>query len=196
MEKHKDDVESIDGSHAKVNAHCQEPSEVHGVDTDNVEGKVSAQDKVDTHANVTKGIHNFDADGKAPPQAHSHSEKADLVSGKVPASQLGSGTPDATTALFGDQTYKTISTPTGGQTTVPFVSWLVEDSVTITGQAGILVTSKIHATIYAQNDDIYATDWEAPVVRNIVAGQGFDIVLRPKIGTFSGNVTVDWSWQN
>ncbi len=87
--------------------------------------------------------------------------------------------------------------PSGGNfglATIPFASWLNEDSVSVTGQAGISGTSKILASLYADNDDVYAQDWRPPIIRNVVAGVGFDICLRPEIGSFKGNMKINWSW--
>ncbi len=86
-----------------------------------------------------------------------------------------------------------IVTGTSGQATVPFASMLSEDSITVTGVSGVRDTSAIVAQVYADNDDVYAQDWVAPVVRNIVAGVGFDLVLRPLFGLFAGPVKVNWS---
>ncbi len=81
-----------------------------------------------------------------------------------------------------------------GQATIPFASWLTEDKISVTGQASILATSKILASIYADNEDVYAQDWRPPIIRNVVAGAGFDVTLRPEIGTFKGNVKINWTW--
>lgn len=82
---------------------------------------------------------------------------------------------------------------TAGLATVPFAVWLGEDRVTVTGIAGVTANSRITATIAAAADDVYAQDWAAPMVRNVVPGQGFDLVLRPATGTFKGPVAVHWS---
>ncbi len=80
-----------------------------------------------------------------------------------------------------------------GQSTVPFATFLSEDRVTVAA-AGVLPTSKIGATVYADNDDVYAQDWNPPEIINVVAGVGFDIVLRPAQGLFKGPVKVNWVW--
>lgn len=81
-----------------------------------------------------------------------------------------------------------------GQGIIPFASWLNKDSVTIIGQTKILETSNIIIAIDADNDDVYAQDWESPITKNIVAGVGFDILLKAKVGTFKGNVKIDYVW--
>jgi hypothetical protein len=81
-----------------------------------------------------------------------------------------------------------------GQATVAFASYLTEDSIAVTGQAAILAGSTINVSVYADNDDVLAQDWQAPVVRSVVAGTGFTITLRPKGGTFKGNVKMNWQW--
>ena len=80
-----------------------------------------------------------------------------------------------------------------GQAIIPFATWLHEDIATIS-DTGILATSKILASIYADNDDIYAQDWHEPTIKSIIAGVGFDIVLRPIVGTFKGAVKMNWTW--
>lgn len=82
-----------------------------------------------------------------------------------------------------------------GQSSIAFASYLYEDSVTVTGQAGIASTSSIQVQVYADGDDVIAQDWLSPEVKNIVAGTGFDIVLRPKTGAFKGAVKVNWAWR-
>ena len=81
-----------------------------------------------------------------------------------------------------------------GQATIPFASYLTEDVITITGQTALGASSSISATIYASTDDVYAQDWYEPVIRNVIAGTGFNIYVRPRVGTFSGNVLVNWAW--
>lgn len=81
-----------------------------------------------------------------------------------------------------------------GQETIPFATWLTEDSVTVTGQTGILANSKVNVSLYANSDDVHAQDWRPPAAINIVAGTGFDIKIRPEIGTFKGDVKVNWAW--
>jgi hypothetical protein len=81
-----------------------------------------------------------------------------------------------------------------GQATIPFATPLPEDSITITGQVGITTGSTIIACIYANNDDVYAQDWQPLIIKDIVAGTSFKIVLRPAAGLFSGPVLVNWSW--
>ncbi len=83
-----------------------------------------------------------------------------------------------------------------GQSTIPFASWLSEDSITITGQTGLQATAKIIASIYANQDDIYAQDWRTLIVKDVVENSGFAIILRPEIGTFKGAVPIQWSWCN
>jgi len=82
-----------------------------------------------------------------------------------------------------------------GQATIPFATWLNEDSVTITGQSLLKATSSIQRSLVADNDDIYANDWEPPMITNIIPGTGFTIVLRIANGTFKGGVKINWSWQ-
>ena len=83
-----------------------------------------------------------------------------------------------------------------GQATVPFATYLPESSVAVTGQTNLLSTAKIQRSLVADTDEIYAQDWDPPVITNIIAGTGFTIVLRPKVGSFKGPVKVNWSWSN
>ena len=85
-------------------------------------------------------------------------------------------------------------TPTVGTAVLPFV-WDSEMKATVTGQYLLKSSSRITATIISNTDDIYAQDWLSPIVRNVVVGVGFDVLLRPLYGTFKGNVTVSWLWQ-
>ena len=87
----------------------------------------------------------------------------------------------------------TITFP-AGQATIPFATWLSEDSVAVTGQTDLLADSKIQKSIVADNDDIYAQVWDPPVITNQIAGVGFTIVLRPSVGAFKGAVKINWSW--
>ena len=81
-----------------------------------------------------------------------------------------------------------------GQAIVPF-SWATEAIYTVAGQVNILLTSRVAASVSPINNDVYAQDWFPPVIQNIVAGISFDIVLRPGVGSFNGNVPVSWLWQ-
>ena len=83
-----------------------------------------------------------------------------------------------------------------GVATVPFAAWSNEDSIAIVGQTSMLATAKIQRSLVATNDDVYAQDWLAPLITNIVAGVGFTIVVRTAQGTFKGPVNVNWSWTN
>ena len=118
---------------------------------------------------------------------------------KVPTVQLGGTGADNTKFLRGDQTWQV---PAGGgagnfgQATIPFANWLTEDAISVIGQTGLLATAKILASIYADNDDVYAQDWRSPIVRNVVAGVGFDVALRPEIGMFKGGAKINWTWSN
>jgi hypothetical protein len=84
--------------------------------------------------------------------------------------------------------------PAHGVAAIPFATFLSESKVTVSGQPGILTNSSIIAQIIADNDDVLATDWNAPLITNIVAGTGFDIVLRPSLGSYKGSVNVAWHW--
>ena len=101
------------------------------------------------------------------------------VISEVPATDTIRGTGGSTSSIV-------------GQAVVPFATFLNEDTVTVSGQSGLSSTSKIVAQIYATNDDVYAQDWYAPIIRNITA-TSFDVVARCDIGTFKGNVTVNWN---
>ena len=83
--------------------------------------------------------------------------------------------------------------PNAGQATVPFATWLSEDSVKV-NDAGIIATSAINLSVYADNDDVYAQDWHPPFVYNIVPGVSFDVYVRPALGLFKGPVKINWSW--
>lgn len=85
-----------------------------------------------------------------------------------------------------------LGSATKGQSTVPFATFLPEGEVVVTGQTGITASSYIQASVYADNDDVYSQTWDTPIIRNIVVGTGFSIVLRPDIGQFKGNVKVNW----
>lgn len=115
---------------------------------------------------------------------------------RVSGNRLARGARDGTKFLRDDLTWAAPAAGAGnfGQVTVPFATFKSEDSVSVTGQGSILGTSKILAAVYADNDDVYAQDWEPPVIRNVVAGTGFDIVLRPASTTFKGSVKVNWTW--
>jgi hypothetical protein len=82
-----------------------------------------------------------------------------------------------------------------GRAVVPFAAWLHEDSVAIVGQSYIKADSQLAATIIADNDDVYAQEWDEPIIRDIVPGTGFTITLRAMYGAFKGNVKVDWLWR-
>jgi len=116
--------------------------------------------------------------------------------GLAEASQLGTGSAVAGNVLHGDNTWSAAAagSANGGQTTIAFASYLTEDSIAVAGQASLLAASAIVANVYANTDDIYAQDWLPPVIRSVIAGTGFTIVLRPRVGTFKGNVTLNWQW--
>jgi len=81
-----------------------------------------------------------------------------------------------------------------GQATAAFASYLTEDTIAVAGQAALLAGSSINASIYADNDDVLAQDWYPVVVKSVVAGTGFTLSLRPHVGTFKGNVKINWQW--
>lgn len=81
-----------------------------------------------------------------------------------------------------------------GKAVVPFTDFEVEDSVVIVGQLGISAGSIIRISIRADNDDVYAQDWCAPIVREVIAGIGFTVTIRPVSGCFRGPVNLDWGW--
>jgi len=86
--------------------------------------------------------------------------------------------------------------PDGGRgvAAVTFASFTSEGVATVTGQAGLPAAPAIVLTVVpGPNDDAYAQDWYPPVARNLVPGVGFDVVLRPAVGTFKGAVNVAWS---
>ena len=83
----------------------------------------------------------------------------------------------------------------GGIATAPFASWLREDRVTVTGQSALTSSSAVTATLLAENDDIRSHDWQAATIDNLMPGFGFDLVLRPALGSFKGPVRVAWGWR-
>jgi uncharacterized protein (DUF697 family) len=83
-----------------------------------------------------------------------------------------------------------------GQATIPFASWLGEDSVAVIGQTTMSATAKVQRSLVADNDDVYAQDWLPPLVMDIIAGVGFTLLLRTAQGSFKGPVKINWSWIN
>jgi hypothetical protein len=81
-----------------------------------------------------------------------------------------------------------------GVASVPFATALGEDTVTVTGQHNLLTTSRVTASVLIDNDDVYLQDWQAPEIRNVIPGTGFDILLRTRTGAFTGPVKVNWQW--
>jgi hypothetical protein len=65
-----------------------------------------------------------------------------------------------------------------GQATIPFASWLGEDSVAVIGQTTLSATAKVQRSLVADNDD------------------GFTLLLRTAQGSFKGPVKINWSWIN
>lgn len=86
------------------------------------------------------------------------------------------------------------SSVSGGVATVPFASYLTEDTIAVTGQAALTANSRIVAQVYADTDDVLAQDWYPVAVKSVVAGTGFTLSLRPNIGTFKGSVKLNWMW--
>lgn len=82
-----------------------------------------------------------------------------------------------------------------GQATAAFTTFRSEVIVSVTGQSALTAQSRTLAAILANTDEVYAQDWLPVVIRNQVAGVGFDLVVRPALGTFKGDVIVNWSWQ-
>ena len=115
---------------------------------------------------------------------------------KIPTEELGGTGANSATYLRGDRAWQTPPTGAGnfGQATIPFASWLAEDSVMVTGQNDLLATSKILASVYADSDEIYAQDWRGIIIKDIIAGTGFTIIMKPATGTFKGNVKINWTW--
>lgn len=74
-----------------------------------------------------------------------------------------------------------------------------EARVSITGQGTILASSLVEAwvapvaTVEHSVDEHIVENLEA-LAFNIVAGTGFDIILRCLNGRLYGNWTVDWAW--
>ena len=81
-----------------------------------------------------------------------------------------------------------------GQATIEFPNFQTEGVVSVIGQDRILESSNVVVTLNADNDDVYATDWNMPIVCNLVPNVGFDIVLRPRVGRFKGSVKVSFQW--
>ena len=81
-----------------------------------------------------------------------------------------------------------------GQATIPFATWKRLDQVSVTGQTNIVAGSQVFVSIYADNDDVIAQSWETPRVGNLIAGTGFTIFLQALVGTFKGNVKINWFW--
>ncbi len=84
---------------------------------------------------------------------------------------------------------------TVGQATIPFASFLTEDSVVVTGQSALTTNSRITATIYADNEDVVFQGWLPPMVSAVVAGVGFTVGIRPDFGNFKGPVKINWGYQ-
>lgn len=71
--------------------------------------------------------------------------------------------------------------------------------VVVTGQSGILATSKItvakrvEATPDHTADEVFAENWE-PVAGSIVPGVGFTIYAKCTVGTTNGRFNISWEW--
>jgi hypothetical protein len=81
-----------------------------------------------------------------------------------------------------------------GIATIPFATWLEEDSVTILGQSKLLASSTIQASLASDNDDVVSQEWTDVRISDIVAGTGFKLTLGTMAGTFKGPVKVMWLW--
>lgn len=76
-------------------------------------------------------------------------------------------------------------------------------SVSVTGQTGILTGSLVEAWVraqpagtadHSQGEHIAAAEDLEVVACNIVAGTGFDIVVRHLKGGTYGQYSIDWAW--
>lgn len=81
-----------------------------------------------------------------------------------------------------------------GRASVVFAGWQAEAVQVVTGQASVTANSIIWATIHADTDDVALENWRPPMVRSIVPGVGFTLVVRPEMGTHSGTVNVNWGY--
>lgn len=82
-----------------------------------------------------------------------------------------------------------------GQASIPFAVPLASDSVTVSGQEHLAADSVILLTIYGDGAGVIAQGWLAPIVKNVIAGTSFDILLRTVTGVFTGPVKVNWSYK-
>lgn len=94
-----------------------------------------------------------------------------------------------------------------GNTTVDFGGLAVntpnpgtaEASTTVTGQTGILVTSAAEAWLRCESSADHSSD-EHDIedldvyAKDIVAGVGFTIIVRPRFGKSYGIFNVSWVW--
>jgi hypothetical protein len=114
------------------------------------------------------------------------------LSDGMPNAPAGGG--DTASAFAADSSPGTGTTVHSGIATVAFSAYGIEASVSVTGQSGLMASSVINVSIVADSDDVYAQDWDPPIVCNVVAGTGFDIVLRPEVGVYAGSVKVHYTW--
>lgn len=88
-----------------------------------------------------------------------------------------------------------------GHTTVDFGAWPGQASadVAVSGQTGILTSSDAEAWIRCEDSADHSADEheieEFDVkAKSIVAGTGFTVVVRPKLGTVYGVWNISWVW--
>jgi len=81
-----------------------------------------------------------------------------------------------------------------GQATIPFATFLKQDSVAVTGQTNIVAGSLIFANVFADNDDVLSQEWQPVLISNLVVGTGFTLTLMTTSGKFKGPVKINWFW--
>lgn len=90
---------------------------------------------------------------------------------------------------------------TQGHTTVDFGAFpgTAEAQATITGQAGILTSSAVDAWVRCEDSADHSADEHdiedfnvSP--KSIVAGTGFNITARPRVGPAYGVYNLTWVW--
>jgi len=128
-----------------------------------------------------------------------------ITAGTVGAARLGSGVADATKFLRGDQTWQapTAAAENTGIAILDFGSAPQTDAtVAVTGQAGILATSKVQVWIQgdttAENteaDHLLAGQILGVAAGIPVAGTGFTIDASATRFLVAGAIKARWAWQ-
>lgn len=88
-----------------------------------------------------------------------------------------------------------------GHATVDFGAWpgTAEARATVSGQASILAASDVEAWVRCESSADHSSD-EHDVedmdvrAKDIVAGTGFTVVMRPRIGRCYGAFNFSWVW--